>query len=70
MRPNVVSWNPNYGVVYSILHYALQLVSDLQQVGGVLQVLWVPPPIKLTAIIKTETLLNVLLNITTLTRKL
>jgi hypothetical protein len=37
------------GVVYSIQHYVIQFVSDLQQVGGFLQVLQFPPLIKLTA---------------------
>ena len=35
------------------------MVSDLGQVGGLLRVLWFPPPIKLTA--TTELLLNVAL---------
>ena len=30
----VVSSNPAYGKVYLIQHYVIQLVSDLQQVGG------------------------------------
>jgi hypothetical protein len=36
------------GEVYSIQHYVIKFVSDLRQVGGLLQVLWFPPPIKLT----------------------
>ena len=32
------------GEVYSIYHYATKFVSDLQQVGGFLQLLWFPPP--------------------------
>jgi hypothetical protein len=36
------------GEVYSIQHYVIKFVSDLQQVGGFLQVLWFPPPRKLT----------------------
>jgi len=32
-------------------HYVIKFVSDLQQVGGFLQVLWFPPPIKLNAMI-------------------
>ena len=34
--------------VYSIKHYVIKFVSDLQQVGGFLWVLRFPPPIKLT----------------------
>ena len=30
----VVSSNPVHGVVYSIQHYVIKFVSDLQQVGG------------------------------------
>ena len=30
-------------------HYVIQFASDLRQVGAFLQVLWFPPPIKLTA---------------------
>ena len=42
-------------------------VSDLQQAGGILWVLWFPPPIKLTAmIIITEILLKVALSTLTL----
>jgi hypothetical protein len=39
------------GEVYSIQHYVIKFVSDLQQVGGFLWVLRFPPPIKLTATI-------------------
>jgi hypothetical protein len=46
---NVVSSNPAHGEVYSIQHYVIKFVSDLQQFGGFLCVLWFPPPIKLTA---------------------
>jgi hypothetical protein len=42
----VVSTNPSHGEVYSIQHYVIKFVSDLQQVGGHLRF---PPPIKLTA---------------------
>jgi hypothetical protein len=31
--------------------YNIMFVSDLRQVGGLFQVLWFPPPIKLTATI-------------------
>ena len=47
----VVSSNPNYGEVYSIQHFVIKFVSDLRQVGGILQVLQFPPPIKLTTTI-------------------
>jgi hypothetical protein len=43
----VVSSNPIHGEVYSIQHYVIKFVSDLQQVGGFLWVLRFPPPIKL-----------------------
>ena len=46
-----VSSNPVHGEVYSIQHYVIKFVSDLRQVGGFLQVLQFPPPIKLTATI-------------------
>jgi len=36
---NVVSLNPIDGEVYSIQHYVIKFVSDLQQVGGFLRVL-------------------------------
>jgi hypothetical protein len=39
------------GQVYSIQHYVIKFVSDLQQVSGFLWVLRFPPPIKLTAMI-------------------
>ena len=45
----VVRSNPVHGEVYSIQHYVIRIVSDLRQVGGFLQVLRLPPPIKLTA---------------------
>ena len=47
----VVSLNPTHGEVYLIQHHVIKLVSDLWQVGGFLRVLWIPPPIKLTATI-------------------
>jgi hypothetical protein len=40
-----------WSVVYSVQHYVKKFVSDLRQVDGFLQVLWFPPPIKLTATI-------------------
>ena len=48
---NVESSNLARGEVYSIQHYVIMFVSDLQQVGGFLQALRFPPPIKLTATI-------------------
>ena len=44
------SWSSNHDhdKVYSIQHYVIKFVSDLQQVSGFLQVLRFPPPIKLT----------------------
>jgi hypothetical protein len=38
------SWS---GEVYSLQHYVIKFLSDLQQVSGFLQVLLLPPPIKL-----------------------
>jgi hypothetical protein len=38
---------PVHGEVYSIQHYVIKFVSDLQQVDGFLWALWFPPPIKL-----------------------
>jgi hypothetical protein len=34
-----------------VQHYVIKFVSYLRQVGGFLRVLWIPPPIKLTATI-------------------
>jgi hypothetical protein len=45
----VVSLNPSHGEVYSIQHYVIKFVSDLQQVCGFLLVLPFLPPIKRTA---------------------
>ena len=47
----VVSSNPVHDEVYSIQHYVIKFVSDLQQVGSFLPVFRFPPPIKLTATI-------------------
>jgi hypothetical protein len=48
---NVVSSNPTQArcTRYNIDIYVIKFVSDLQQVGGFLRILWFPPPIKLTA---------------------
>ena len=45
----VVSSNPSHGEVYSIQHYIIKFVSNLQQVGGFLRVLRFSLPVKLTA---------------------
>jgi hypothetical protein len=45
----VVSSNAAHGEVYSIQYSVIKFVSDLRQVGGFLQVLLFPPPIKLTS---------------------
>ena len=47
----VVSLSPTYSEVYLLQHYVIKVGSDLQQVGGFLQVHWFPPPKKLTALI-------------------
>jgi hypothetical protein len=44
----VVSSNPAHGEVYSMQYHVIKLVINLQEVGGFLQVLRFPPPIKLT----------------------
>jgi hypothetical protein len=46
---NVVSSNPVHGEGHLIQHYVKKFVSDLRQVGGFLQILRFPSPIKLTA---------------------
>ena len=46
------SSNPDYNEVYTLQHYVKKFVSDLQQVSGFLWVLWYPPSIKLTTMIK------------------
>jgi hypothetical protein len=40
----IVNSNPAHGEVYSIQHYAIKFVSDLQQVSGFLRVLQFPSP--------------------------
>ena len=37
--------------IFSIQHYVIKIVSDLQQIGGFLRVFRFPPPINLTATI-------------------
>jgi hypothetical protein len=39
---DVVSSNPAHGEVYSMQHYTIKFVSDLQQFGGFLRVLRFP----------------------------
>ena len=56
----LVSSNPSHGEVYSIQHYVINFVSDLQQFGDFCRVPWFCPPIKMTFI--TEILLKVALN--------
>jgi hypothetical protein len=51
LTPNVVSWNPTHGEVYSIQHYVTTFVSDLRQVGGFPWIFRFPLPIILTATI-------------------
>ena len=48
----VVSSNPAHDEGYSIQHFVVKFVGDLRQVGGFLQLLRFPPPIKLTATIQ------------------
>ena len=47
----VLSLSPVHGEMYSIHHYVMKFVSDLLQVGGLLQVLQFRLPIKLTTTI-------------------
>ena len=58
----VVSLNPTHGEVYSIQHYEIKFVSDLQQIGGFLRVLLFPLPIKVSTYDITEILLKVALH--------
>jgi hypothetical protein len=62
----VVSSNPFHGKVYSIQHYMIKFVSDLQQVGGFLQALWHSSINKTDCHDIIEILLNVALNTITL----
>ena len=57
----------NLSDVYSIQHHVIKFVSDLRQLGGFLQALRFPQPIKLIGNDKTEILLKVTLNTITLT---
>jgi hypothetical protein len=47
----VVISNPVHDEVYSIQHYVMKFVGDLQKVGSFLRALLFLPPIKLTAMI-------------------
>ena len=47
----VVSSKAVHGELYSIQHYVIKFVSDLRQIGGFLQALRFPPPIKLIAMV-------------------
>jgi hypothetical protein len=46
-----VSSKLGHGKVFSIQHYVMKFVSDLQQLDGFLQFFRIPLPIKLTATI-------------------
>ena len=56
----VVSSNPVHGEVYSVPHYVIKFVSDLQQVGGFLLI---------SSNNKAEILLKMALNILTQRKK-
>ena len=47
----IVSSNPFHVEKYSIPHYVIKFVRDLQQVSGFLRIVWCPPPIKLSTIL-------------------
>jgi hypothetical protein len=63
----VVSSNPVHGEVYSVQHYMIKFVNDLQQISGFLQILPFSPPIKTYHHDIAEILLKVALNTITLT---
>jgi hypothetical protein len=46
-----VGSNLDQDEMYSLQHYAIKFVSDLQHVGGFIPVIRSPPPIKLTVLI-------------------
>ena len=46
-----ITKSPVHGEAYSIQHYVMKSINDLQQVGGFLKVLRFPPTIKLTTTI-------------------
>jgi hypothetical protein len=47
----VMSSNPAHGEVYSIQQFVIKFASNMQQVGGFLQIPRFPPPINQTATI-------------------
>jgi hypothetical protein len=51
ISPLMLWFESRWGEVYSIQHYVIKFVSDLQQVSGFLKVLPFPPSIKQTAMI-------------------
>ena len=51
IKTEVVSSNPPHGEVFLMQYYVIKFVSYLWQVSGFLQVLYFPPPIKLTSTI-------------------
>jgi len=58
----IVNLNPVHGEVYSIQHYVIKFVSDLQQVGGFLLVLPVSSTNKTNCHNIIEIMLKVALN--------
>jgi hypothetical protein len=42
-------WNPFHCEVHSIQHYVIKFIRYLRQVSCFIQVLWFPPPIKVTS---------------------
>ena len=65
---NVVSLNSAHGKVYSMQNYVINFVSDIRQVGGVLQVLLFPTLIETDHHDMAELLLKVALITINLTR--
>ena len=47
LNPIMARYTPQYNI-----NYVIKFVSELQQVGGFLQVLWFPPPIKQANIVE------------------
>ena len=63
----VFLWNTQllpFTALYAIQHYVIKFVSDLRQIDSFLQVLWFPPPIKLTATIQSSRNVSVLSDMT------
>ena len=65
---NVVSLNSAHGKVYSMQNYVINFVSNIRQVGGVLQVLLFPQLIKIDHHNMAKLLLKVALITINLTR--